>query len=207
MHNIFSFPESKYQKQGYGQLCGGSLSLALAEYCDSNSGVKLLIPPDNLSAYQLLNEIQFFQDSNKQEILLFPDWETLPYDQFSPHQDIISERLKILTKIANIKFAKLNEKHGSKSNKKINSENIIIIAAASTIMHQICPPEFLNMHSLVFSCSQNLDINSFRLSLQNSGYYAVNTVLEHGEFSVRGSIIDLFPMGSFLPVRIELFDN
>lgn len=177
-------------KQIWGQLYGSSLALALAEYCQQTSGVKVLIAQDNLSASQLQNELQFFLDPTQspQELLFFPDWETLPYDQFSPHQDIISERLYTLSRMQQV-------------------SNAIVITSASTLMHQLCPPEFLNQYALMLKQDQQLDLNAFRNQLQQAGYNCVNKVLEHGEFALRGSIIDVFPMGSKRPFRIELFDD
>ncbi|RUR17212.1 transcription-repair coupling factor [Legionella sp. km535] len=177
-------------KQIWGQLYGSSLALALAEYCQETPGIKLLIAQDNLSASQLQDELQFFLNPQKkqQELLFFPDWETLPYDQFSPHQDIISERLYTLSRMQQVKDA-------------------VVITSASTLMHRLCPPEFLNHYALMLKEGQKLDLNTFRNQLQQAGYHCVNKVLEHGEYALRGSIIDVYPMGSGLPFRIELFDD
>lgn len=177
-------------KQIWGQLYGSSLPLALAEYCQHTTGIKLLIAQDNLSASQLQDELNFFINAKTlaQEILFFPDWETLPYDQFSPHQDIISQRLYTLNRIQQL-------------------SNAIVITSASTLMHRVCPPEFLNQYSLMLKEGQKLDLTAFRNQLQQSGYHCVNQVLEHGEFALRGSIIDVYPMGSGLPFRIELLDD
>ena len=188
-HSIL-IPKKINAKQTWGQLPGCSLSLALAEFCAATPGVKLLVAPDNLAASQLLGELQFFlgKGDNDQEILLFPDWETLPYDRFSPHQDIISERLYTLSRLQ-------------------QATNAIVISAASTLMHRLCPPQFITQHGLVLREGQTLHVDQFRQQLQQSGYHCVNKVLEHGEFAVRGALIDLFPMGSELPFRIELFDD
>lgn len=177
-------------KQFWGQLHGSSLTLALAEYCQQTSGIKLLIAQDNLSANQLQAELNFFLNPNHapQELLFFPDWETLPYDQFSPHQDIISERLYTLSRIQ-------------------HATDAIVITSTSTLMHRLCPSEFLNQYALMLKKGQKLDLTAFRNQLQQAGYYCVNKVLEHGEFSLRGSIVDVYPMGSRLPFRIELFDD
>ena len=190
MANPILLPPRIELKQIWGQLYGSSLTLALAEYCQYTAGVKLLVAPNNLAAAQLLAELQFFleKENNSQEILLFPDWETLPYDQFSPHQDIISERLYTLSRLQ-------------------QTTNAIVISAASTLMHRLCPPQFITQHGLVLSEGQTVDIDQFRQQLQQAGYHCVNKVLEHGEFAVRGAIIDLYPMGSALPFRIELFDD
>lgn len=184
---ILSLPK-RQKKQYWGELNGSSLSLALAELAQLELGIKLFITPDNLTANQLVAELQFFLKNNPQEILVFPDWETLPYDQFSPHQDIISERLTTLNRLQFV-------------------ENAIVITSISTLMHRLCPKEFLNAHSFILKQGQTLNIANFRSGLQHAGYYAVNKVLEHGEYAVRGSIIDVFPMGSFSPIRIELFDD
>ncbi|MBA2653094.1 MAG: transcription-repair coupling factor [Tatlockia sp.] len=177
-------------KQTWGQLYGCSLPLALAEYCQQVKGIKLLIAPDNLTAGQLSAELNFFldQNKNKQELLFFPDWETLPYDQFSPHQDLISERLATLNRLQ-------------------QSSNAIVISSVSTLMHRLCPPQFLHHHALMLKEGQNLDLEQFRQQLQQAGYRCVNKVLDHGEFALRGAIIDVYPMGSKMPFRIELFDD
>lgn len=175
-------------KHIWGQLYGCSLALALAEYCEKTPGIKLLIAQDNLSARQLQDELYFFLPTQHQELLFFPDWETLPYDQFSPHQDIISERLHTLSRIQHV-------------------SNAIVITSASTLMHKLCPPEFLNQYALMLKEGQKLDLTAFRNQLQQSGYHNVNQVLEHGEYALRGSIIDVYPMGSNLPFRIELLDD
>jgi transcription-repair coupling factor (superfamily II helicase) len=177
-------------KELWGQLYGSSLALALAEFCEQRPGVKLLIARDILKARELLEELTFFLPQNelRQEIMLFPDWETLPYDQFSPHQDIVSERLSTLGRIQ-------------------QSQQAIVITAASTLMHRLCPTEFITRFGLVLKEGQTLEIEHFRQQLQQAGYHCVNQVLEHGEYAVRGSIIDLFPMGSEWPFRVELFDK
>lgn len=187
---MLEIPHSKNKISKFGNLNGASLPLALARYCEKESNIKLIITENNQTANQLALELTFFTNANKEypEILIFPDWETLPYDNFSPHQDIISERLKILNTIQ-------------------TADNLIIIAAVSTIMHRLCPKNFINQNSLVLKCGASLNINNFREKLENSGYYSVNTVLEHGEYAVRGAILDVFPMGSKMPIRIDLFGD
>ncbi len=176
------------KKQTWGQLSGSSLILALSEACQNQRGVKVIIAPDNLVAQQIKVELQFFLGANHQEIVLFPDWETLPYDQFSPHQDIISERLTTLNRLQTV-------------------SNSIVISSISTLMHRLCPAQFLSANAFNLAINQTLNLQSFRALLQQAGYYAVNKVLEHGEFAIRGSIMDIYPMGSVLPLRIELFDD
>ncbi|MGQ3889415.1 transcription-repair coupling factor [Legionella sp. CNM-1927-20] len=185
---LTSIPKSG-KKQTWGQLYGSSLPLVLAQYCQHHKGVKLIITPDNLTATQLLEELQFFLNSpNQPEVLLFPDWETLPYDHFSPHQDIISERLLTLSRLQ-------------------QTTDAIVISSIATLMHRLAPPQFLNQYAFILKEQQKLDLSQFQYHLQEAGYYAVNKVLERGEFAIRGSIIDVFPMGSTHPFRIELFDD
>ena len=183
-------PQPTHHKHQYGQLYGGSRSLAVSLACQHTKNITLLITPDHWSATQLHGDLNFFLQNTEHadNIFLFPDWETLPYDPFSPHEDLISERLKILYHLQTIPHA-------------------IVIAAVSTLMHRLCPQSFLNQHALILKVSQKLSIEALRNTLQDAGYRAVNTVLEHGEFAVRGSIIDLFPMGSPGPYRIDLFDD
>lgn len=190
MGSFTLIPDKIATKQSWGQLYGSSLSLALAQFCEATSGIKLLIAPDNLAAAQLMDELPFFlpKEGHAPELLLFPDWETLPYDQFSPHQDIISQRLYTLSRLQ-------------------QATDAIVISAVSSLMHRLCPPVFLNQHGLLLREGQTLHVDQFRNHLQQAGYYCVNKVLEHGEFAVRGAIIDLYPMGSELPFRIELFDD
>ncbi len=190
MSNTLLITDDTINQANWGQLYGSSLPLALAELCQKTPGIKLLITPDNWYAKQLLDELQFFlkDTPDTQDILVFPDWETLPYDQFSPHQDIISERLATLNQLQHMKTA-------------------VVITSINTLMHRLCPPRFVQQHSLVLRCQQSLEIDSFRQLLIQAGYHAVNTVLEHGEFAIRGAILDIYPMGSPLPFRIELFDT
>ena len=190
MTKPFLIHHDTINKPALGQLHGSSLSLALAEYCAQTPGIKLCITPDNWYAKQVLDELQFYlpKEPPAQEILVFPDWETLPYDQFSPHQDIISERLSTLSRLAHLKTG-------------------ILVTSVSTLMHKLCPQEFVQQHSLMLACGQRINIDSFRQELIHTGYHAVTTVLEHGEFALRGAILDLFPMGSQVPYRVELFDD
>ncbi|MDO9064042.1 MAG: transcription-repair coupling factor [Sulfuricella sp.] len=119
---------------------------------------------------------------------LLPDWETLPYDQFSPHQDLISERLATLYQISQ------------------NACDIAIIPA-TTALYRLPPREFLAAHTFFLKQGTQLDLDALRGQLTLAGYTHVTQVLSPGEYSVRGGIVDLFPMGSPLPYRIDLFDN
>ena len=189
-HAPLLYTPTTQNKHTWGQLHGSSLTLAIAEFCTKTPGIKFIIAPDNLIATQCLEELQFFLEplSHTNEILLFPDWETLPYDQFSPHQDIISERLSTLHRLQ-------------------YSSNAIVLSSISTLMHRLCPPEFLHHYAFIMKEGQTVEHDGFSSQMQQAGYRYVNQVLEHGEYAMRGSILDIFPMGSQNPFRIELFDN
>ncbi len=167
-------------------LPGASLSLALSHAISLHQKTTLIITPDTLTANRLEYELHFFQKDIP--IMSFPDWETLPYDYFSPHQDIISTRLSTLYKLK-------------------TSQEMAIVVPITTLMNRLCPQSYLEGNTFLLSKKDKLPIESTRLSLEKAGYRCVNQVREHGEFAVRGSIIDIFPMGSTLPFRIDLFDD
>lgn len=169
-------------------LSGTGLSLTLSQKAQAHEGLICIITPTLLSAQRLQDELNFFQIKKHLPILSFPDWETLPYDRFSPHQDIISERLATLSKLKTLKKG-------------------ILITALPTLLHKLPPYSFIAAHSLNLSVKQHLDIEAFRHHLQQAGYIFVTKVMEHGECAIRGSIIDVYPMGSRTPFRIDLFDN
>ena len=190
MKNTLLYNPQADKKSTWGQLHGSSLALAVAEFCESTPGIKFIVAPESLLANQFIDELAFFlgEQSKTNEIYSFPDWETLPYDQFSPHQDLISERL---TTLHRLQFA----------------SNAIVISSISTLMHKLCPPEFLHHHAFILKEGQTIDRERLALQMEQAGYRHVNQVLEHGEYAMRGSIIDIFPMGSQNPFRIELFDD
>ena len=137
-------------------------------------------------ASRLLEEIAWFAPALR--VALLPDWETLPYDAFSPHQDLVSERLATLWCLG-------------------RGELDVVLLAAATALQRLAPPQFLAAHAFSFAKGTTLDAKGLREQLVLAGYDAVSQVLKPGEYSVRGSLIDLFPMGSLLPYRIDLFDD
>ena len=173
-------------KQHWGNLPGAALSLAIAEAANAAKRFTLLLTADSQSAERLQTELKFFAPSLP--VLHFPDWETLPYDLFSPHQDIISQRISALYQLPEIS-------HG------------ILVVPVTTALHRLPPTQFLLGTSLVLDVGQVLDVEKMRARLEAAGYRCVDTVYEHGEFAVRGALIDLFPMGSDTPYRIDLFDD
>ena len=173
-------------KQQWGNLPGAALSLAIAEAASAAQRFTLLLTPDSQSAERLEQELRFF--APQLPVLQFPDWETLPYDVFSPHQDIVSQRVAALHALPGLR-------HG------------ILVVPVSTALHRLAPPRFLLGSSLVLDVGQRLDVEAMRARLEAAGYRCVDTVYEHGEFAVRGALLDIFPMGSPLPYRVDLFDD
>jgi len=173
-------------KQHWGNLPGAALSLAIAEAASNAKRFTLLLTADSQSAERLQEELAFF--APQLPVLHFPDWETLPYDIFSPHQDIVSQRIAALYQLPELS-------HG------------VLVVPITTALHRLAPKRFLLGSSLVLDVGQKLDVEQMRLRLEAAGYRCVDTVYEHGEFAVRGALIDLFPMGSPLPYRIDLFDD
>ena len=170
-----------------GQLYGSSRSLFLSEQIANHAGLSVVVCCDMADAEQLEQEVRFFS-AERPKIYRFPDLETLPYDQFSPHQDIISERIRCLASIASA------------------TEGVLFLPV-STLLQKIAPSQFIHQRSLQLEVGDQIAMGALRDSLSRYGYRAVSQVEEHGEFSVRGSILDLFPMGSNMPFRIDFFDD
>ena len=192
---IFSLPLPKAKKAGstgdhqqWGQLKGSSRALAVSQAYKQHKGPVVVITADTPSAMKLQRELAWFLDNDRSVTTLFPDWETLPYDMFSPHQDIVSQRMETLYRMA-------NEPRG------------IFIVPVNTLMQRLAPVDYLNKYLLMVHKGDTLDREQFRRNLEQAGYLHVNQVMSHSEFSIRGSIIDLFPMGSDRPFRIDLFDD
>ena len=172
---------------GWGRLIGASAALAAAELASSIDVPLLILADDPRHADQLESEIRFFAD-NELDVRHFVEWETLPWDSFSPHQDIISERLCVL--------ATLREMTSG-----------ILVASASVLLQRLPPLDYVAARSLSLHTGQTLPRQTFIDSLSAAGYLRVPQVSEHGEFAVRGSLIDVYPMGSTTPIRIDFFDD
>ena len=188
--SIFSpaLPKNKQDSIQWGNLHGSSLALCLSSGARQYKGSTLIVTADTPSALKLEKELGFFLADDNLRVKLLPDWETLPYDAFSPHQDIVSQRLETL-------FELTQSKRG------------IFIVPVNTLMLRMPPIDFLGKYLLILETGQQLEIDGFRLGLEKAGYQHVNQVMSHGEYSIRGSIIDIFPMGSQHPFRIDLFDD
>lgn len=172
-------------KKHIGCLPGASLALSIAELAKAASSHTVLVVPDPQSALKLQAEVeQFYCES----VTVFPDWETLPYDNFSPHQDIISERIATLFQLP-------------------GQTNGITIVPVSTLLQRQSPRDFLLQHTLMVKVGDRYSLEKLRLQLDNSGYRHVDQVFGPGEYASRGSILDLYPMGSHDPYRIDFFDD
>lgn len=176
-------------KQFWGNLRGSGRSLALCQAAQQHQSLTLIVTRDTETARHLESELKFFRGPEAGlPILHLPDWETLPYDNFSPHQDIISERLQTLYQLP-------------------QTDKGILVVPVSTLMHRLPPSSFLHANSLMVKPGQKFVIDQMRLQFENAGYHCVDTVYEHGEFAVRGALVDIFPMGCKTPFRIDLFDD
>jgi transcription-repair coupling factor (superfamily II helicase) len=169
----------------------GEDGLALAELAlklkgDSPSRPLVIITANGFDAQRLLEEIPYFAPALS--VHLLPDWETLPYDQFSPHPDLISERLTTLYQISQ------------------NACDVIIVPL-STALIRLSPKAYLSANTFMLKKGQTLNTDALRLQCAEAGYHHVSQVISHGEFSVRGGLVDLFPMGSALPYRLDLFGD
>ena len=184
--NPLNPPLPHQKKLTFGNLHGASLSLTLSHLSLKSKNPIVIITPDTLTAMRLEYELQFFAPTLT--VINFPDWETLPYDQFSPHQDIISARLTALYHLPLMTTG-------------------IVLVPISTLMHRLVPPEFIQGKIFLLKVGDKFNLEKIRQQLEKSGYRTVDQVREHGEFAVRGAILDLFPTGSHAPYRIDLFDD
>ncbi len=171
----------------WGRLHGASPALAIAAAAARFRGLVLAVAPDSQTALRLETELRVFGGADL-EILAFPDWETLPYDVFSPHQDILSQRLATLYRLP-------HRRRG------------VLVVPVATLMQRLAPRDYLDRYALLLTVGERLDRDAFRRRLEAAGYIGVSQVAEHGEFATRGAILDLFPMGGERPYRIEWFDD
>ncbi|HGM2383355.1 TPA: transcription-repair coupling factor [Neisseria gonorrhoeae] len=173
------------EKSRWFNLSQGSLPLALARYLP-HKRLKAVLTQDAEQALRLQTAWQFFRPHDTAVFL--PDWETLPYERFSPHQDLVSERLSALWQI------------------KSGAADVLFVPVA-TAMQKLPPVPFLAGRTFWLKTGQTLDIGRLKTDLVDAGYNHVSHVVAAGEFAVRGGIVDLFPMGSETPYRIDLFDD
>ena len=166
-------------------LAGSADALAIAQLA-SRGRMLLVITANPLDAQRLQEEIKWLAPALRLHLL--PDWETLPYDSFSPHHDLISERLSTLYAIS-------------------RGEADVVLVPASTALYRMAPPSYLAAYTFFLQQGRKLAVDQFRAQMAVAGYTHVTQVVSPGEFSVRGGLVDLFPMGAPLPYRIDLFDD
>ena len=164
---------------------GAALPLCLRTLAEQ-PGLLVVVTADSPSAARLERELGVVAPTLP--VLHFPDWETLPFDTFSPHQDIVSERLQTLVQLP-------QQTHG------------MLLLSVSTLLLKVAPSSFVNLNSLIVKVGDRLDLPALRRRLEQSGYRCVAEVMEHGEFAVRGALLDLYPMGSKQPYRLDFFDD
>jgi transcription-repair coupling factor (superfamily II helicase) len=169
------------------QLYGSAAALALAEAARADRRLYVVVADAARELDRLTAEVRFFAGAAL-PLLRLPDWEVLPYDLFSPHPDIVSERLKTLYELPQVT-------HGC------------LIVAADTLMQRLPPRNYVQGRAFTLKKGQSLSLEPFRQRLAEAGYASVSQVVSPGEFAVRGSLLDVFPMGSTTPLRIDLFDD
>lgn len=180
------WPEKPGSRTAFGPCPDGTPSMIIAEVASSER-VLVVVTPTTTAAAELERELTFFLKPST-PVLSLPDWETLPYDNFSPHQDIVSERLNTFHELPHLTSG-------------------ILIAPITTLMQRTPPTYYIEGSSFDLRVGQSIVAETFVNNLSLNGYRAVETVYEHGEYAVRGSLLDVFPMGSPLPYRIDLFDK
>ena len=163
-----------------------ALALGLAELARQHEGLVLAVARDSHSAQSLENDLRVF--CGDLPVLHFPDWETLPYDLFSPHPDIVSQRIAALYRLP-------------------TTTRGVLVVPVTSLMQRLPPPSWIAGNALDLKKGQKLDLDAEKRRLEAAGYRNVPQVLDPGDFAVRGALLDLFPMGSEVPFRIELFDD
>ncbi len=180
-------PERTGEILTWSDLSGCGAAMAVASAVGRDKRIYVVITPDMQATLRWQYELEFFL-AGAAPVLSFPDWETLPYDVFSPLPEIVSERLKALSQLPQLK-------HG------------VLVAPVATMMQKLAPREHILANTFVLRLGSCLSLEDTRQRLERVGYQCVSQVLQHGEFAIRGSIIDIFPIGSQVPYRIELFDD
>jgi len=177
--------DSLSARRRYTRLAGSADALALARLAATDQPLAA-IASTALDAQRLVEEIAWFAPGLR--VCLLPDWETLPYDQFSPHQDLVSERLATLYRIQRGDFD-------------------IAVVAAPTALGRLCPPAYIAARTFLLGTKERLDLEKLKTQLVTAGYEHVTQVVAPGEVCFRGGLIDLYPMGSALPYRLDLDDD
>ena len=175
---------------------GSADALLLSQFAMARKAqgqITAIVTADPADSQRLMDEIAFFAPSLR--CAVFPDWETLPYDTFSPHQDLISERLATLWRV----------QQGVKAEGEVGVD--VVLLPATTALTRLAPPSFLAAYTFHFKQRQKLDEAALKSQLTMAGYAHVSQVVSPGEYAVRGGLIDLYPMGSLVPYRVDLFGD
>lgn len=193
MYNILNFnlPQNNKNINDHkflGNVIQSSDAFVLAKIKQQFNGLCLVVTPDSQSAFEIWRNSLAVMPELSDKIVLFPEWETLPYDPFSPHQDIISKRLLAL-------------------NKLLTAQVEIFILPIHLLAAYIAPREFLQQNLFIIKTQDKINLTKLQQQLSLSGYRKVEQVFEHGEFAIRGSLLDLFAMGADQPFRIDFLDD
>ena len=180
-------PTSKLRRLSWHQLYGSAAALALAEATRADQRLYVVVTDDARELERLSSELQFFA-GERLPLLTLPDWEVLPYDLFSPHPDITSQRLRTLFELPRVKAG-------------------CLIVAADVLMQRLPPRNYVQGRAFELAVGEPLELEPFRQRLIEAGYVSVSQVASPGEYAVRGSLFDVYPMGTSAPLRIDLFDN
>ncbi|MBN8886638.1 MAG: transcription-repair coupling factor [Rudaea sp.] len=180
-------PRDPKQRRYWNAPHGSSLALAIAAAARAHDSVVVAVTRDTHAAHTLETDLRTLA-GDAVDVLHFPDWETLPYDLFPPHPEIVSQRISALYRLPTTKRG-------------------VLVVPASTLMQRLAPRSFIGGSSLVLALKQTLDLATEQRRLEAAGYRNVPQVLEPGDFAVRGALLDIFPMGTNEPYRIELFDR
>ena len=181
-------PQRSGERLQWSRLAGCGQALAIARAAVLGRQPMLVLTPEVQEAVRLSAELEFFLAGSGIPVLGFPDWETLPYDVFSPLPELVSERLRTLYRLPQI------------------PDGVLVVPVA-TLLQRLPPRAYVDRHTLVLARGDRLDLASLRRQFERVGYQRVSQVLAHGEYAVRGALLDVFPMGSQEPYRIDLFDD
>ena len=181
-------PTSAQQPRRWINLNDTALALALHQSLRAEKRLLVMLTDSMNQANRLRESVQFFRADNDYPLHIFPDWEILPYDHFSPHQDIVSTRLESLYRLP------------------LQQQGLLIVPIA-TLMQRVAPRDFLEQQVFMLSVNDELSLTALCQKLEYGGYQRTTQVMEHGEFAVRGELLDLFPMGSSQPYRIDFLDD
>ncbi len=181
-------PSKPGDRVHWGRLYGAGDALAIASAAKAFGGLVMVLTEDVQSAVTLEQGLCFFLGHEQIPVFGFPDWETLPYDIFSPLPELVSQRLRALYQLASL-------------------ERGILVVPVSTLLQRLPPRDYIETHSFMLGVGDRLSLDAMGRRFEKAGYHRVSQVIAHGEFAIRGALLDLFPMGSHLPFRIDLFDD